>query len=108
MSASDMELLALAGSWRARARSYMREAQESGNVRDIYCLAGMASSLDFAARELCRTVDIDPNDGPPVSNVEADRTPTFFVIVSLAEGLGADPVDLFTDAVARLRKQVPP
>jgi hypothetical protein len=51
----------------------MREAQESGNVRDIYRLAGMASSLDFAARELCRTVDIDPNDGPPVSNVEADR-----------------------------------
>jgi transcriptional regulator with XRE-family HTH domain len=36
------------------------------------------------------------------------RTPTFFVIVSLAEGLGTDPVDLFTDAVARLRKQVPP
>jgi hypothetical protein len=29
------------------------------------------------------------------------------VIVSLAEGLGTDPVDLFTDAVARLRGQVP-
>jgi transcriptional regulator with XRE-family HTH domain len=33
------------------------------------------------------------------------RTPTFFVIVSLAEGLNTDPVALFTDAVARLRKQ---
>jgi transcriptional regulator with XRE-family HTH domain len=35
------------------------------------------------------------------------RTPTFFVIVSLAEGLGTDPIDLFTDTVARLRGQVP-
>jgi hypothetical protein len=73
MSVSDTELLALAASWRGRARTYMREARESGNVRDIYRLAGMASSLDFAARELCRTADIDPNDGPPAANVEADR-----------------------------------
>jgi hypothetical protein len=29
------------------------------------------------------------------------------VIVSLAEGLGTDPVDLFRDAVVRLRGQVP-
>jgi transcriptional regulator with XRE-family HTH domain len=36
------------------------------------------------------------------------RTPTFFVILSLAEGLNADPVALFTDAVARLRGQVFP
>jgi hypothetical protein len=73
MSASDTELLALAASWRARARTYMREACSSGNVRDIYRLVGMASSLDFAARELCRTADVDPNDGPPAANVEADR-----------------------------------
>jgi transcriptional regulator with XRE-family HTH domain len=33
------------------------------------------------------------------------RTPTFFVIVSLAEGLNTDPVALFTDAVNRLREQ---
>jgi transcriptional regulator with XRE-family HTH domain len=31
------------------------------------------------------------------------RTPTFFVILSLAEGLNIDPVALFRDAVARLR-----
>ena len=36
------------------------------------------------------------------------RTPTFFVILSLAEGLNANPVALFTDAVARLRGQVFP
>ena len=31
------------------------------------------------------------------------RTPTFFVILSLAESLNIDAVALFTDAVARLR-----
>jgi transcriptional regulator with XRE-family HTH domain len=31
------------------------------------------------------------------------RTPTFFVILSLAEGLSTDPVALFKDAVSRLR-----
>jgi transcriptional regulator with XRE-family HTH domain len=36
------------------------------------------------------------------------RTPTFFVILQLAEALNTDPVTLFTDAVARLSKQVPP
>jgi hypothetical protein len=35
------------------------------------------------------------------------RTPTFFVIISLAEGLNMDPVVLFTDAVGRLRGDVP-
>jgi ribosome-binding protein aMBF1 (putative translation factor) len=32
------------------------------------------------------------------------RTPTFFVIVRLAEGLNTDPVALFRDAVARLHR----
>ena len=36
------------------------------------------------------------------------RTPTFFVIVSLAEGPNTDPIALFGDAVARLRGQMPP
>jgi transcriptional regulator with XRE-family HTH domain len=35
------------------------------------------------------------------------RTPTFYVIVSLADGLDTHPVDLFADAVARLRRQIP-
>jgi transcriptional regulator with XRE-family HTH domain len=35
------------------------------------------------------------------------RTPTFFVILNLADGLNTDPVTLFTDAVARLRAEVP-
>jgi hypothetical protein len=36
------------------ASTFMQEAQESGDVRDIYRLAGMASSLNTAARELCQ------------------------------------------------------
>jgi transcriptional regulator with XRE-family HTH domain len=35
------------------------------------------------------------------------RSPTFFVILSLAQGLNIDPEALFKDAVARLRRQVP-
>jgi hypothetical protein len=73
MSRTDAKLMALATSWRAQARTLMQEAQESGNVRDIYWLAGMASSLNSAARELCRTADVDPNDGAAVANPEADR-----------------------------------
>jgi hypothetical protein len=67
--------IAITASWRARAGTLMHEAQESGNVRDIYRLAGMASSLNFAARELCWNADIDqdPNDGAAVANPEADR-----------------------------------
>jgi hypothetical protein len=36
------------------------------------------------------------------------RTPTFFAMVRLAEGLDTDPVALFMDAVARLRGHVLP
>jgi hypothetical protein len=73
VSITDSQLLALAAKWRSRARTFMHEAEESGNVRDIYRLAGMASSLDFAARELCWTADVDPNVSPPVANPEANR-----------------------------------
>jgi hypothetical protein len=59
--------------WRRRARAFKREAKESGSVRDIYRLAGMASSLDFAARELCHVPGIDPSDGLAVANTEADQ-----------------------------------
>jgi hypothetical protein len=73
MSAPDAELLALVASWRRRARTFRRQAEESSSVRDIYRLAGMASSLDFAARELCHIARLDPNDGLVVPNAEADR-----------------------------------
>jgi len=59
MSTADAELLALVASWRKRARTFRREAEESDS-RDIYRLVGMASSLDFAARELCQIAGIDP------------------------------------------------
>jgi transcriptional regulator with XRE-family HTH domain len=36
------------------------------------------------------------------------RTPTFFVIVRLAEGLNTDPVALFRDAVTRFYRRVSP
>ncbi len=73
MNASQSELLALIAKWRARARTFRREAAESGNIRDIRRLAGMASSLDFAARDLCDVAGIDPADGPPVVSAEANR-----------------------------------
>jgi hypothetical protein len=73
VSLTNAKFLALATSWRTRSRTLMHEAQESSNVRDIYRLAGMASSLNFAARDLCWTADIDPNDEPSVANPEASR-----------------------------------
>jgi hypothetical protein len=63
----------LAANWRARAITFMHEVQESGNVRDIYRLAGMPSLLNFAALELCWTADVGPSVGPSVANPEADR-----------------------------------
>jgi len=51
-------MLALVAKWRLRARTYMQEAHESGNVRDIHRFAGMASSLEFAVRDLCWTGDL--------------------------------------------------
>jgi hypothetical protein len=73
VSITDAQFLALAAKWRARARTYMHEAQECSNVRDVYRLAGMASSLNFAARDLCWTADVDPSAGPSVANPEANR-----------------------------------
>jgi hypothetical protein len=40
------QLLALAAKWRARARTYMHEAHESCNVRDIHRLAGWRRRLN--------------------------------------------------------------
>jgi hypothetical protein len=73
MSVPDSELLALAARWHKRAQTFRHEAKESSSLRDIYRLAGMASSLDYAARELSRTAGLDPRDGPMADNAEADR-----------------------------------
>jgi hypothetical protein len=73
VSLTDEKLSALAASWRARARTLMHEAHESGNVRDTYRLAGMTSSLNFAARDLCWTAAVDRNDEPSIANPQADR-----------------------------------
>jgi hypothetical protein len=73
VSITDAQLLALAAKWRSRARTYMHEAHESRNVRDIHRLAGMASSLEFAARDLCWTADVNLSAGPSVANAEATR-----------------------------------
>jgi len=66
----------------------MHEAQESTNIRDIYRLAGMASSLDFAARDLCWTADVNPSTEPSVANPEAKRahTETEFQLAEDAKG----------------------
>ena len=73
MSNTDVKLLAVVAGWRARAREFMREAEASGNVRDIYRLVGMAASLYLAAREVCTAAALEPNEGSPVANAEADR-----------------------------------
>lgn len=45
-----------------------------GDAGDTHRLAGMASSLNFAARKLlCLTGDLETGDGLSVANAEADR-----------------------------------
>jgi hypothetical protein len=50
-----------------------KRAQESANDRDVYRLAGITSSLTFAARYLCWTADMDPNNVPLAVKPEAGR-----------------------------------
>lgn len=73
MSITDAQLLALATKWRTQARTYTQEAHESDNIRDIHRLVGMASSLEFAARDLCWTSNIEPSVRATVTNSEASH-----------------------------------
>jgi hypothetical protein len=74
VSLPDAKLLALAASWLTRARTLIHGALESSDARDIHRLAGMASSLNFAARELlCWTADLEASDRPSVANEKVDR-----------------------------------
>jgi hypothetical protein len=73
MSLIDVELVALVTKWRAKARTYRVEARRSESVRDIHRLAAMASSWEFAARDLCEVGGVNPTDGSQVANAEADR-----------------------------------
>lgn len=69
----ETEILALAASWRTRARTFRREASESEDPRSVARLAAMASTLDFAARELCFEAEVDPNSVPLPANPEVER-----------------------------------
>ena len=69
----EPEILALAARWRTRARTFQRESSESEDPRTLARLAAMASTLDFAARDLCSEAEVDPNGIPLPSNPEAER-----------------------------------
>jgi hypothetical protein len=74
VSLPDAKLLALAANWLTQARTLIHGALESSDARDIHRLAGMASSLNFAARELlCWAADFEASDRPSVANTEVDR-----------------------------------
>jgi transcriptional regulator with XRE-family HTH domain len=75
------------------ARAFGRELREARRLRGI------------SQEQLAETGDFDRTY--PSLLERGLRTPTFFVIISLAEGLNMDPVVLFTDAVGRLRGDVP-
>jgi hypothetical protein len=64
MSLTDAEVIALAERFRDRAKLFMQEAAELADFSDIAKLTGMASSLRWAARELCDCARIDPRSGP--------------------------------------------
>jgi transcriptional regulator with XRE-family HTH domain len=78
---------------REAARAFGRALREARRLRGI------------SQEQLAETDDFDRTY--PSLLERGLRTPTFFVIISLAEGLNMDPIVLFTDAVGRLRGDVP-
>jgi transcriptional regulator with XRE-family HTH domain len=78
---------------REAARAFGRALREARRSRGI------------SQEQLAETGDFDRTY--PSLLERGLRTPTFFVIIGLAEGLNMDPVVLFTDAVGRLRGDVP-
>ena len=82
MKASPSELLALAAKWRARARTFRREAAESGNIRDIH-----------------RTY--------PSLIERGLRQPTIGIFIEIAVALRMEPATLITMTMARLRADPP-
>jgi hypothetical protein len=63
MSLTNVELVELAEKWRTRARTYRSEAKAFTNAHDIHRLAGMASSWEFAALDLCAAGGVEPTGG---------------------------------------------
>lgn len=78
---------------REAARAFGRALREARRLRGI------------SQEQLAETGDFDRTY--PSLLERGLRTPTFFVIISLEEGLNMNPVVLFTDAVGRLRGDVP-
>ena len=63
MSASiQAELSALGERWRARARKFMAEAEQSTRSADIISLTAMASTLEWAAGDLSIYTRIECSD----------------------------------------------
>jgi transcriptional regulator with XRE-family HTH domain len=93
MSLPDTEAPAMSGDRRDAARAFGQTLRAARLER------GISQEQLAEASELDRTF--------PSLLERGLRTPTFFVIVRLAEGLNTDPVALFRDAVARLHRQVP-
>ena len=52
MSLNDVEIVAMCQRFRARAETFMRESYRSANLRSVVRLTTIASTLDWAAREL--------------------------------------------------------
>jgi hypothetical protein len=68
MSLTDAEVIALAERIRERAKAFMQEAADpADDCRNIAKLTAMASSLNWAARELClcARVDLTRRPDPP-------------------------------------------
>jgi len=58
------EIRALTLRWLVRAKRFMRAAEGTGDSRDIARLAGMASTLEYAARDLCAEAGVDADALP--------------------------------------------
>lgn len=69
-----VELAAPCGRWHMRAAEFMAEASRTANSRDIVRLTAMASTLDFAARDLSCVITTRPPHSPSADHNRGDET----------------------------------
>ena len=70
---SEPEILALATKRQERARTFMRGARASDDPRDRVRLAGMSSTLQHCARDMCFEAGVDPSGDPQPVNADVEQ-----------------------------------
>lgn len=69
----EAEILSLAAKWLRRANVFMHEAERATTQHDRVRLTAMASTMHYAADDLCSEAGIDPNTVPLPRNPDVEQ-----------------------------------